>query len=367
MENILVCILTALYVLLFLSFTVGVLRASRPRPSGSQPSVSIVVPLHNEEAYVLRTLESLDAQDYPGEWEVICVNDRSTDKTPLLLEEFVSHHPRFRLCHIPLDAPLLPSPKKRALAQGFSMARYEILATMDADCTPTPTWLSSMASRFQGEIAIVQGAKRNNGGRSLLHSYQKLDTLGFTLIEAAGFSNGHPMVASAAALAYRKDLFYQVNGFSDLMQYPSGDDDMLVHKMVHQGVQFCYNMDPDAVVETEPVHTWMALLNQRSRWASNGTKYANPFYVFFLALIYCFYAWLFLGPFLALPGWIRWSLWGYSFLAKFAVDALFLIIGGFRLRLLPLVVWLPCVELIQVPLIAISVPMGSLFGKFRWR
>lgn len=367
MELILVGILAALYVLMFLYFTIGVLRAKRPPESLSRPSVTVVVPLHNEESCALRTLIALNIQEYQGDWEVICVNDRSTDRTPEILEAFCQNHPRFQVVHVPMDAPALPSPKKRALEYGFALARYDVLMTMDADCTPSQSWLSSMAGRFQGNIAIVQGAKRNNGGNTPLFAYQKLDTLGFTLIEAAGFSQGKPMVASAAALAYRKDLFFKVGGFSDLMQYTSGDDDMLVHKMIQEPVEFCYNLDPAAVVETEPVYTWKGLLNQRARWASNGTNYSNPLYVLFLTLIYSFYVWLCLSPLLVLAGFVDMHLWLIPLAAKCAVDLLFLAVGGYRLKLLHLVLWLPLVELVQIPLITVAVPMGSFFKTFKWK
>jgi cellulose synthase/poly-beta-1,6-N-acetylglucosamine synthase-like glycosyltransferase len=367
LEVILVGILTGLYVLMFLYFTIGILRARKPQGVPATPGVTVVVPLHNEESCVLRTLGALEAQQYGGEWEVICVNDRSSDRTRELLEAYTKDHPRFRVLNVPMDSPPLPSPKKRALEVGFAEARFEILATMDADCTPSPTWLSSMAGCFQGNIGIVQGGKRNNGGNTPLFAYQKLDTLGFTLIEAAGFSMGKPMLASAAAMAYRKDLFYKVGGFSDLMQYTSGDDDMLVHKMIREPVEFCYNMDPYAIIDTEPVYTWKGLLNQRARWASNGTNYANPLYVLFLTLIYCFYVWLFVGPVFAITGIVDWEHWLDPLMAKVIIDILFLSIGGYRLRLLHLVLWLPIVEIVQIPLIAIAVPMGSIFKKFKWK
>lgn len=366
METVLVGILSASYVLLFLYLTGGILRARKLTGPPAKPSVTVVVPLHNEESCALRTLEALARQDYQGLWEVICVNDRSTDSTPKILEQFCKNNSRFRALHVPMDSPILPSPKKRALEFGFLEAKYDVLMTMDADCTPSVSWLSSMAGRFQGNISVVQGAKQNTGPSSLLYAYQKLDTLGFTLIEAAGFSLGNPMVASAAALAYRKDLFFKVGGFSDLMQFTSGDDDMLVHKMVREDIEICYNLDPLAVIKTEPVHSWKALLNQRARWASNGTNYSNLGYVFFLTLIYCFYLWLLLGPLLIGFDIISYSLWLYPFIAKGIIDALFLSIGGFRLGLLRFVAWLPLIEAVQIPLIAIAVPLGAFFKKFRW-
>lgn len=367
MEIVLVWVLAFLYAGLFGYLSVGVLKARRHKSVLPKPPVSIIIPLHNEEEWALRTLQAVAAQNYEGEWEVICVNDRSTDSTAHILEQFAAQYPRFRVLHVPMDSPPLPSPKKRALETGFAQAKFDILLLLDADCTPPIGWLRSMAGRFTPQVGIVQGAKRNSGPNTPLFGYQKLDTLGFTLIEAAGFSMHSPMLASAASLAYRKELFYKVGGFSDLMQYMSGDDDMLVHKMIREPIDYCYNLDPEAIIQTEPVYTWKGLLNQRARWASNGTSYSNPCYVLFLALIYCFYVWLVLGPIFALIGLVEWSLWWQPLLLKFAIDAIFLSIGALRLRLFPLIAWLPIVEIIQIPLITIAVPMGSFIKKLKWK
>lgn len=361
-------VLTALYAALFLFFSIGLLRARKhPGDSEKKWGVSVVVPLRNEEEHALQTLEALNAQDYDGEWEVICVNDRSTDKTPELLENFAKTHPRFSVVNIPMDAPFLESPKKRALETGFKKARYEILMTMDADCIPPAGWIRSMAGRFRGNIAIVQGPKRNSGSNGIIHAYQKLETLGYTSIEAAGFSLGMPLVASAAALAYKKELFFRVGGFGDLVHLSSGDDDMLVHKMIHEpDVGFCYNLDRNAVVKTAPVDSLKGLLNQRARWASNGTHYTNHLYTLFLSLIYTFYAWLFLSPWLALLLGFPWSWFLVPFAVKVLVDAVFLSIGAVRLGETELLKALPMTEILQVPVIAVAVPLG-IFRLFRWK
>lgn len=361
-------VLTALYVSLFLFFSIGLLRArKRPADSGKRWSVSVIVPLRNEEEHALRTLEALALQDYDGEWEVLCINDRSTDNTQKLLEDFAATHPGFSVVNIPTDAPYIESPKKRALETGFQKARHEILMTMDADCVPPKGWIRSMASRFQGNIAIVQGPKKNSGSPGIVHAYQKLETLGYTSIEAAGFSMGVPMVASAAALAYKKELFFRVGGFGNLVHLSSGDDDMLVHKMIQEpDVEFCYNLDKDAVVETAPVDSLKGLLNQRARWASNGTHYSNHFYTLFLTLIYTFYVWLFLAPWLAVFCGFPWIWFLVPFASKVLVDTVFLSIGAVRLGETELLKALPITEILQVPIIAIAVPLG-IFRLFRWK
>ena len=78
MGGIILACLTALYALLFLFFIVGLLKTHRYKGPKATPSVSVVIPMRNEEEFAERTLEAVAAQDYVGEWEVICVDDRPT-------------------------------------------------------------------------------------------------------------------------------------------------------------------------------------------------------------------------------------------------------------------------------------------------
>ena len=93
------------------------------------PSVSVIVPLRNEEAHAPETLRALSLQDYSGEWEIICVNDRSSDATGAILRDICARDPRFSLVDIPVDAPKIPSTQKRALAGCFAAANGDILMT----------------------------------------------------------------------------------------------------------------------------------------------------------------------------------------------------------------------------------------------
>lgn len=367
MGGILVACLTAIYSLLFLFFIIGLVRTHRYKGPKATPSVSVVVPMRNEEEFAQRTLEALVKQDYAGEWEVICVDDRSTDSTREILEKFAENHPRFRVLSLSSDLPQIASPKKRALESAFKIAKYDVLLTMDADCIPRESWITAMAGRFTDGISIVQGPKQNNGSRTLPHLYQKLETLAYTAMEAAGFSLGHPLVASAACLAYKKELFFAAGGFGDLVNLSSGDDDMLIHKMMKiPDTKICYNLDKDAVIETAPVHTWKQLFNQRARWSSNGTSYESKSYILLLTLIYTYFIWMFISPwcvaFLDFP----WQWCVYSILPKVIVDFIFLSIAAFKLHAKrQLLAFIPT-ELIQIPMIVFCVPAG-ISGLFRWK
>jgi cellulose synthase/poly-beta-1,6-N-acetylglucosamine synthase-like glycosyltransferase len=344
----------------------GVAGASPLGRGAEGVGVSIVIPMRNEEAFIEATLNALSAQDYAGEWEVIVVNDRSTDRSPEIVQAFCEKNSKFSMINISQNSPQIASPKKRALNAGFLAAKGEFLLLADADCVPPPNWLNSMAACFASGAHVVQGAKANNGGGSLLHAYQKLETLGWTLIEAAGFNRNRPLVASAASLGYSKDLFFKCGGFEGLYDIASGDDDMLIHRMAKiEGTKFAYNWDASAIMPTAPVDSWAALLQQRARWGSNGTRYENKAYSIFLFCIYAFFVWLFISPFLCLLGMpVHYAT--IPFLIKITSDFLLLFTGALRLKSLKLLWCLPFVEIIQIPLFVLAVPMGHL-GLYKWK
>jgi cellulose synthase/poly-beta-1,6-N-acetylglucosamine synthase-like glycosyltransferase len=328
------------------------------------PTVSIVIPMRNEEAFIETTLSTVNAQKYAGEWEVIIVNDRSTDKSAEIAQAFCETHPNFSQINIPQESQQIASPKKRALNAGFLAAKGEFLLIADADCTPPSNWLSSMAAHYANGASVVQGSKANNGGGSFLHAYQKLETLGWTLIEAAGYNRNKPLVASAASLGYSKALFFKCGGFEGLYDIASGDDDMLIHRMAKiKGTKFAYNWD--AVMPTAPVDSWKALLQQRARWGSNGAKYESKMYSAFLFCIYAFFVWLFVLPWLVLAALLP-PCFLFLFAIKFIADFFLLFTGALRLHSVKLLLCLPLVEIIQIPLFTAAVPLGML-GLYRWK
>lgn len=389
--------LTAIYSSLLLFFILGALRledpakirARRPaamaaalgphaispsRPGASDaegddklPGVSVIVPMRNEEDNAGATLQALAAQDYAGEWEVICVDDRSEDGTGRILREFCAADPRFSHLAIPAHAPAVPSPKKRALAAGFAAAKGEILMTTDADCLARPGWLSSMAGRFGPGIGIVQGPKRIRGDGTLLSRYQEQEVFGLVSIEAATFAMGRPMIASAPSLAYRRSLYEEVGGFQGLEDTVSGDDDLLVRKMQKvPGWRVAYNPDPEACVTTSPAPTWKAMLIQRARWASNGAHYDEKGFVALLCCIYAFYWWLALSPILVLCGVVPAWLFLVPAAVKLACNAVFLSVTSRRLGHAGILRHLLWCEILHVPIILAAVILGHL-GLYRWK
>ncbi|MBQ3778613.1 MAG: glycosyltransferase family 2 protein, partial [Fibrobacter sp.] len=91
MSVVVLTVLTAIYAVAILTFAVGIIRTHRHKGTAT-PYVSVVIPMRNEEEFLRRTLDALAAQEYTGQYEIICVDDRSTDSTGKILDDFVATH-----------------------------------------------------------------------------------------------------------------------------------------------------------------------------------------------------------------------------------------------------------------------------------
>jgi chlorobactene glucosyltransferase len=116
--------------------------ASPPRRA---PRISICIPARNEETNIRKCVESALAQDYP-EFEVIVLDDRSTDSTLHRLKDLASHDSRL----LPVGGSILPegwAGKPHALHQASALARGEWLCFVDADTFLSPRAISSCLAK----------------------------------------------------------------------------------------------------------------------------------------------------------------------------------------------------------------------------
>jgi cellulose synthase/poly-beta-1,6-N-acetylglucosamine synthase-like glycosyltransferase len=284
-------------------FVVGLWRARRAlrRDFERWPSVSLVLPARNEAKVLERTILSLLAQDYPGEWEIIAVDDRSTDSTPAILARLAREHSRVRFQTI--SEPNPPSPKKHALAKGIEMATGEIICTTDADCLFHPEWLRTMISYFDEPVGVVAGLTRfkvPDGHEPLWQKVQNLDFMLQGYLAAAAIGLGVPGSCNGSNLAYRRTVYDAVVGFSDFAHQVSGDDVLFAQKVSQKtGWKMVYASAEETIVDSLPVPTLRELLHQRLRWASKGLNYRGSM-KFLLFSLYFYYALLLVSPVVAL-------------------------------------------------------------------
>ena len=145
-------------------------------PSDSSPAyfprVSVIVPIYNGAQDLPSLLDELIAQTYPkGQVEYLIVDNGSSDQTPQLLLEAADRFAAAGLTFKALSQTDIQS-SYAARNTGIFTAKGEFLAFTDADCHPSPHWLSSLMQPFENpQVGLVAGEIRALPGPTLLERY----------------------------------------------------------------------------------------------------------------------------------------------------------------------------------------------------
>ncbi len=257
------------YCLLLVVLLVGwiiIRRQVMPLKGTSIPGISIVVAVRNETGNIQNLLRDLAAINYPAEkFEIVIVNDHSTDDTPDQLKRIVGAIQNARLIDLPEGA----EGKKAALALGIKNARFEVIVTTDADCGFSKNWLRCISLHFENEeTTMVIGAVKLVSSNSFFSRLQVTEFISLAGTTAAAIGLGHPVMCNGANLAFRKTAFENVKGYAGNLQIASGDDEFLmrkIHKQYPSGIRFLNYYE--AVVSTFPQATIKDFFYQRLRWA----------------------------------------------------------------------------------------------------
>lgn len=201
--------------LIALSNTWVLRRARRHAPPAQWPRVSVLVPARNEEANIARCVASLLAQDYP-DFEVLVLDDESTDRTGCILAELAAADSRLRvLAGRPLEPGWLG--KNWACAQLAAQAEGDLLYFTDADTHHQPQTLRAFTKALEGEGADLLGG----------FPRQEVETLGEQLIVpffswviycftplALGYRLKFPALSTAVgqALLFRRAAYEGIGG-----------------------------------------------------------------------------------------------------------------------------------------------------------
>lgn len=169
--------------------------------------LSVVVPMYNEEEAIGPLVEATrQALESMASWELVLVNDGSTDATPELADRIVAEDPRVRTIHLARSYG-----QSVAMQAGFDHARGRIVVTMDGDLQNDPRDIPRLVEKLESGYDLVTGYRANRQDKWLT---RRLPSRVANL--AIGRLTGTRIRDSGCTLkAYRAGLLEQLKLYSD--------------------------------------------------------------------------------------------------------------------------------------------------------
>lgn len=263
--------LIAAYLVRHYIFTLTVLKRSKtnkpvaPTPNVAyEPTVSILIPAHNEDQVIDKLLQQMTQLTYPkNKLEIIMIDDASTDKTGIIADKYSEHNSFIKVLH--RDKKIGGKGKASALNDGIKLSKGEILLFFDADYLPQGGIVEKLVSAFSDpKVGAVQGRPVVlNEPKNLLTRMIALERIsGFRVDEQARDDLGLIPQFGGTVGGFRHSVLDAIGGFDESMLTEDTDSTISVYlagyKVNYIGEAECYE---------EAVDTWRAYWRQRHRWA----------------------------------------------------------------------------------------------------
>lgn len=228
------------------------------------PPVSIIVPCYNEEKNIEETLQFLANQKYPS-FEIVAVNDGSSDQTAPLLDALAERYPQLRIVHLAKNQG-----KAMALCMGALMSKHEFLVCIDGDALldeHATTWI--MSHFLKGSrVGAVTGNPRVRTRSTLLGKIQVGEFSAIVgMIKRAQRIYGRVFTVSGVVSGFRRKALQQV-GYWGLETVTEDIDISWKLQMNHWDIRF----EPNALCWILMPETLKGLWIQRLRWAQGGME-----------------------------------------------------------------------------------------------
>ncbi len=239
--------------------------------------VSIVIPYRNEAENLPKMLQSLRKQDYQGTFEIILVNDQSTDDYVPVINAFKDKNVTIiiKVISSQFNPSLHLTSKQQALDNGVAHASHDWIAFTDADMHLHSNWLSSLINSTTDDVSLVYGhTVIKKGKNSLFERFQSFQ-LEFLFTTAFAFHTSKlPGSCMGNNLLFAKKMYQDIGGQKGI-GYSIVEDLDLLKNAGQKKFKAAPVIPFYPTAETQPCKTFGQFFHQALRWLKGGFK--QPF------------------------------------------------------------------------------------------
>ena len=289
------CLLIQLlfYWLFFARFT---FHKHKEQSKESLSAVSVVICMRNESGYIQQFLPDILTQDYPN-YEVILVNDNSSDDSENILKEMQQYHKHLQVVTVSTQFRK-ESDRKLALAVGIKSAKNDLVLITGADCQPcSSSWITEMLRYRSTEHPMVLGYCSNKEKKGFFNKLIGFDTVYTAMCYFSFALVGRPYMGMGKNILLSKKLFLGDSNYLSSYKASSENNDLPISNMKKKKnttISYSYNSQTTSVFRYESFSHWLS----EKRKNAQSYKYYKFVNRFFLRL-FSFTGFLFYVSFIA--------------------------------------------------------------------
>lgn len=359
-------IVVILVQLFFYGFVFGQLSKHKTQSSSATNiPISVIICAKNEAENLQTFLPSIIAQEYP-KFEIVLINDDSSDKTLEVMEGFKSQNSNIKIVDVK-NIEAFWGNKKYALTLGIKAATHNHLLFTDADCQPlSKYWIREMSSQFSPSKTIVLGyGAYIKIKKSFLNKLIRFETF-LTAVQYMSYAKlGQPYMGVGRNLAYTKTTFFEARGFMYHMNIRSGDDDLFVNQIA-DAKNTAISISKDSFTESTPKTTYKSWILQKRRHVSIAAHYKAK-HKYILTLFYISQLLFFVLGIILLSLLFNWKIVLGLILFRYLLFYINMVIAAKKLNEKDLIFWFPIMEVFLIS-IQLSIFIKNLISKpIHWK
>lgn len=346
-----------------LLFVIRGLLGIEQKPPRKDEFVTVVVSFRNEVLNISNLLQSLKELTYPIDlFEVIFINDGSTDGGEKLVEAEMDKQLHWDLIVIS-NKPKHLQGKKYGLTKAIEKSKGDVILTTDADCEVPPNWIQTMLGHLSPEVGMVLGHSPIHEDGTFFHRLLAFDVMAGSAVTAAGAFYDKPPHSNGRNLMYRKQAFFDVNGYSESGYLDSGDDFFLSQAVRKKtGWKFDFSPSPEAYVFTKAYSLEKKFLNQQLRKNSKAVYHTIPFLLAAFGILL---------HIIGLPFFVFSGVMGISsilalFVIKISLEFWAVVVASEKLHLLHMRKYYPIMAVLY-PMFILIFSLAGSFKSYQWK